>query len=102
MNTKTDSDARARLLDDLLWLHGRGNRDDGLREAVEAMIGDYTDDTNRYSDGSEVWKWYGEFPGATLPPKVSCTFRRTARSDKHIYVRSSRRVDGRAGRCRTR
>ena len=52
MSTNTNSDARARLLDDLLWLHGRGNPEDGLREAVEAMIADYTDDTNRYSDGS--------------------------------------------------
>lgn len=27
------------------------------------MIADYADDANRYSDGSEVWEWYEEFPG---------------------------------------
>jgi hypothetical protein len=59
MNTNTDSAAYTRLLDDLLWLHARGNPNDGLREAVDAMVADYTDDANRYSDGSEVL----EFPG---------------------------------------
>ncbi len=63
MTTNTNSDAFTRLRDDLLWLHARANPDDGLREAVEAMIADYADDANRYSDGSEVWEWYGEFPG---------------------------------------
>ena len=68
--------------------HARGNPDDGLREAVEAMIADYTDDPGRYSDGSEVWEWYEEFPGyyfATkgelhLPPH-----RRTEEKPGHTF-----------------
>jgi hypothetical protein len=55
---------------------------------VEAMIADYTDDTNRYSDGSEVWKWYDEFPGCYFATKGELHLpphRRTATSDKHIY-----------------
>jgi hypothetical protein len=87
-NTNTKSTAFTRLLDDLMWLHGRGNPDDGLREAVEAMVADYTDDTNRYSDGSEVWKWYAEFPGCYFATKGELHLpphRPTATSDKHIY-----------------
>jgi hypothetical protein len=61
-NTDTNSDAFIRLLDDLLWLHGRGSRD-GLREAVDAMIASYADDVNHYSDGSVVLEWYQEYPG---------------------------------------
>jgi hypothetical protein len=51
-NTNTNSAAFTRLLDDLLWLHARGcSSADGLREAVDAMIADYTDDPDHYSDG---------------------------------------------------
>jgi hypothetical protein len=88
MNTNTNSDAFTRLLDNLLWLHGRANPDDGLREPVEAMIADYADDANRYSDGSEVWEWYDEFPGCYFATKGALRLpphRRTAISDKHIY-----------------
>lgn len=87
-NTNTNSTAFTRLLDDLLWLHGRGNPDDGLREAVKAMIADYADDANRYSDGSEVWELYDEFPGYYFGTKGALHLpphRRTATSDKHIY-----------------
>ena len=102
MTTNTNSTAYTRLLDDLLWLHARGNPDDGLREAVEAMLADYTDDANRYSDGSEVWKWYEEFPGTTSPPKVHCTVRRTAAPQHPTSTstgRRSQRVDHSAGRA---
>lgn len=52
------------------------------------MIADYTDDTNRYSDGSEVSKWYDEFPGCYFATKGELHLpphRRTARSDKQIF-----------------
>jgi hypothetical protein len=57
-NTNTDSAEFTRILDDLLWLHARGNSDDGQREAVDAMIANYTDDPNHYSDGSPVGAEY--------------------------------------------
>jgi hypothetical protein len=61
-NTNTKADAFTRLLDDLLWLHGRRCSADGLQEAMDAMVACYTDDANRYSDGSVVFEWYEEFP----------------------------------------
>lgn len=88
MTANTNSDAFTRLLDDLLWLHARGPSNDGLREAADAMIADYTADANRYSDGSEVWEWYDEFPGYYFATKGALHLpphRRTATSDKHIY-----------------
>jgi hypothetical protein len=46
-------------LDAIPWLRGRGcDSDDVLAEAVDAMIADYTEDANHYSDGSVVWEWY--------------------------------------------
>ena len=51
------------------------------------MLADYTDDANRYSDGSEVWEWYDEFPGYYFATKGALHLpphRRTATSDKHI------------------
>ncbi|MCZ8377648.1 hypothetical protein O6P37_02105 [Mycobacterium sp. CPCC 205372] len=54
MNHSTNSEAFSQLLDDLLWLNGRGRFKDGLQEAVDAIVADYTDKPNRYSDGSPV------------------------------------------------
>jgi hypothetical protein len=57
-NTNADSTAYTRLIDDLLWLHARGHSNDGLREAVDAMIAEYTANPDQYSDGSPIGAQY--------------------------------------------
>lgn len=57
-NTNADSTAYTRLIDDLLWLHARGHSNDGLREAVDAMIAEYTANPDHYSDGSPIGAQY--------------------------------------------
>jgi hypothetical protein len=52
-----------RLLDDLLWLHAGGRLDDGLRETAAEMLAEYTDDPNRYSDGTPVEEEYDPAEG---------------------------------------
>lgn len=53
-NSNTDSAAYTRLLDDLRWLHARKCASDGPTKAACLMLADYTDDPDRYSDGSPV------------------------------------------------
>ncbi len=57
-NTNTDMAARTRLIDDLLWLHARRNSNDGLQEAVDAMIAEYTANPDHYSDESPIGALY--------------------------------------------
>src|SRR6476620_5168152 len=104
MNTSTDTNTNSanftRLVDDLLWLHARGNSDDGLDTAVNAMIAEYTADPDHYSDGSPVGAEYipDYAPNVIcfkpLPPPHRGTARNrrketptmTATFDKHIKV----------------
>ena len=95
-SANTRSDAYTRLLDDLLWIHARGNHDDGLREAVAAMIADYTDDANRYSDGSVVFESYEEFPGHYFSTKGELhppPHRRTATTDPASSIKDLQLTD---------
>ena len=57
-NINTDSAGYTRLIDDLLWLHARGQSNDGLQEAVDAMIAEYTANPDHYSDGSPIGAFY--------------------------------------------
>jgi hypothetical protein len=82
-NAKTNSTAYTRLIDDLLWLHARGPSNDGLREAVDAMIAEYTANPDHYSDGSPIGEQYiphyapNVIAWEPLPPP----YRRTAETD---------------------
>lgn len=65
--------------------------DDVLAEAVDAMIADYTEDANHYSDGSVVWEWYDyENPPGYAPSSIRAALhlpphRRTAERTHHTY-----------------
>jgi hypothetical protein len=79
-------------LDAIPWLRGRGcDSDDVLAEAVDAMIADYTEDANHYSDGSVVWEWYDyENPPGYAPSSIRAALhlpphRRTAERTHHTY-----------------
>jgi hypothetical protein len=82
-NTNTDSAAYTRLIDDLLWLYARGFSNDGLWEAVDAMIAEYTANPEQYSDGSPIGAQYipdyapNVIAWEPLPPP----HRRTAETD---------------------
>jgi hypothetical protein len=79
------------LLDDLLWLHACSCIEEGLQDAMAAMLADYTDDPNRYSDGSEVWEdWTDALPpGYSAPNPRAALYlpphRRTAERPGHTY-----------------
>ena len=79
------------LLDDLLWLHAGPRAVDGLQETADAMVDNYTNDPNRYSDGSVVWEdWTDDNPPGYSPPNPRAALhlpphRRTEELAKHLF-----------------
>ena len=60
MSTTNESADFTRLRDDILWLYAAQgcSPTDGLRVAVDAMIAEYTADSDHYSDGSRIGAEY--------------------------------------------
>jgi hypothetical protein len=96
-NTNIDLAAYTRLIDDLLWLHSRGNSNDRLQEAVDAMIAEYTANPHHYSDGSATGAEYipdyapnvivwGPFPPPHRRTAETDTSSRTTTFDRDITV----------------
>ena len=83
MTANANSDAFTRLRDDLLWLHSRGPSNDGLREAVDAMIAEYTANPDHYSDGSPIGAEYipDYAPNVIVWGPLPPPHRRTAETD---------------------
>ena len=89
-NTNIDLAAYSRLIDDLLWLHARGLSNDGLQEAVDAMIAEYTANPDHYSDGSPIVSNEESTLGSCFLRRIAALPRRIHRQGQQHSTGTSR------------